>query len=180
MFSFHSTSRATPKATLKVIKLTLISLCTLGLICSVSSGWAKGKRAKKAQRQIKQVQKVLSKYTQKYAPLIQWEPSSKVIDFKGKDHTSILASKPVSQKAFREAFPQVEGLKGAFIQFLASQGFKQVKECLYFDPSGELSAGMWKKGRVRLYFTFSYTSDPKTHDQQDIITFFPKDLCGKS
>ena len=164
----------------KIIKVILTTLCFLGLLCSVSTGWAKGKISKKTQRQVKKIQKVLSQYTQKYAPLIQWEPSQKVIDFKGKDHTSLLTSKPVSQKSFREAFPQVEGLKGAFVQFLASQGFKQVKDCLYFDPQGELSAGMWKKGRVRLYFTFSYITDPKTHDQLDIITFFPKDLCGKS
>ena len=128
----------------------------------------------------KQIQRVFKQYTQKYAPLIQWEVLQKKIDFKGKDHTSLLASKPISQKAFRDAFPQVDGLKGAFTQFLASQGFKQVKECLYFDPNGELSASMWKKGRVRIYYTFSYVTDPKTHDQLDIITFFPKDLCGKS
>ena len=170
----------TLKPTLKIIKLNLILLCMCGLMCSLSTGWAKGKVSKRTQRQVSKIQQVLMKYTQQYAPLIKWELSKKVIDFKGKDHTSILASKPVSQKRFREAFPQVEGLKGAFIQFLANQGFKQVKECLYFDPSGELSAGMWRKGRVRLYFTFSYTNDPKTHDQLDVITFFPKDLCGKS
>ena len=142
--------------------------------------WSKGKPSKKAQRQINQLTKIFKKYTQQYAPLIQWEPSQKIIDFKGKDHQAILISKPVSQKAFRDTYPQIEGVKGAFAQFLATQGFKNIKECLYFDPNGELSAGIWKKGRLRIYYTFSYITDPKTHDQLDVITLFPKDLCGQS
>lgn len=160
--------------------MSLVSFLSLSGFILMSSPVVAHAKGKKAQRQITKLNQVLKGYIQKHAPLVEWKTEAKTIDFKGKDHTSLLISKPVSQKEFREKFPQNEGFKGSFIQYLASKGFKQVKECLYFDPNGELSAGTWKKGRLYVHYVFSYTTDKKTYDQLDTISLFPKDLCGKN
>jgi hypothetical protein len=149
-------------------------MCISSILFSVQA------KPNKNARQIKKVNRVLAGYIKQYAPLIEVKTAAKKIEFKEKTHTSILQSKPVSQKAFIKAFPQTAGLKGSLAQYLASKGFKRIKECLSFDPNSDLSGAMWKKGGVKINYIFSYTTNPKTYDQLDQISFFTKDICGKN
>ena len=150
---------------------------TLGIILMISSTHAK---PSKTSAKAKKIQSVLANYIKQYKPLINLKAIDKKIEFKEKKHQAILQSDPISQKAFYKQFPQLESIKASLINYLLSKKFKQVKECLHFDPAGEMSAMTWKKGRRYIHYTFSYTTDPKTHDQLDQITFFTKDLCGKN
>ena len=157
-----------------IINKTLIVFFISSLLISVQA------KPSKNARHIKKVNRVLAGYIKQYAPLIEIKAAEKTLEFKEKKHTSILQSKPVSQKQFIKAFPQTAGLKGSLANYLASKGFKRIKECLSFDPNSDMSGAMWKKGKTKIYYIFSYTTTPKTYDQLDQITFFKKDICGKN
>ena len=133
----------------------------------------------KASKSAKKVQKVFKKYLQAHDALIQIKATDKKITFNEKSYTAILESNAVSQKKFHAKVKGSAGLKASVSDYLASQKFKRIKECLSFGSDQELTAVTWKKGRTYIHYVFSYTTEAKTYDQLDTITFFARSLCGK-